>query len=110
MTTQSEAVLEENLVHQLGTLGYAQVVINDEASLLANLKSQLEAFNQNLYSAKEFGAICNHLAKGNIFAKAKTLRDRFLLLRDNGDKSYVRFFNSEQWNQNLFQVTHQVSI
>ena len=45
MTTQSEQVLEENLVEQLQGLGYKKVVIKDESSLIANLKTQLEKYN-----------------------------------------------------------------
>jgi len=43
--TQSEQILENNLVAQLVGQGYAQVAVTDEASMLANLKSQLGAFN-----------------------------------------------------------------
>src|SRR5690606_22749275 len=38
----------------------------------------------------------------------KTLRDRFQLTKENGDSFYVRFFNSEDWAQNKYQVTNQV--
>ena len=61
------------------------------------------------FSDKEFAAILNHLAKGNVFEKAKTLRDRLHLNRDNGESFYVRFFNHEEWQQNLYQVTNQVT-
>ena len=44
---QSEAQLENNLITQLSEkLRYSHVHIHDEASLLANLKSQLETYNQ----------------------------------------------------------------
>jgi type I restriction enzyme R subunit len=109
MTTQSEAILENNLIKQLTGLGYSSVKVVDGDALVANLKSQLEAFNDASYSAKEFDAILNHLAKGNVFEKAKTLRDRFSFTRENGDIAYVRFFDSENWNKNLFQVTNQVT-
>jgi type I restriction enzyme R subunit len=109
MTTQSEAILENNLIKQLTGLGYSSVKVVDGDALVANLKSQLEAFNDASYSAKEFDAILNHLAKGNVFEKAKTLRDRFSFTRENGDIAYVRFFDSENWNNNLFQVTNQVT-
>jgi len=109
MSSQPEAILENNLVKQLTTLGYEYVHVQDEDGILANLKSQLEAFNNTTFSEKEFGAILNHLAKGNVFEKAKTLRDRFQLDRDNGDSFYVRFYNSEDWSKNLFQVTNQVT-
>lgn len=108
MTTQPEVLLENNLIEQLIGLGYGSVKIHDGEALVSNLKSQLEAFNKESYSDKEFDAILNHLAKGNVFDKAKTLRDRFSFTRDNGDTVYVRFFDSENWNNNLFQVTNQV--
>ena len=46
MSHQPEAILENNLVKQLTELGYAQVIIHDEETLLSNLKSQLEQFNE----------------------------------------------------------------
>lgn len=109
MTTQPEAILENNLVKQLAGLGYQRVSILNEAQLLQNLQEQLEVFNQTKFSSREFETILNHLAKGNVFEKAKTLRDRFVITRENGEHFYVRFFNAEDWNQNLFQVTHQVT-
>ena len=106
---QPEAILENNLVKQLTGLGYTYINIHDEAGILVNLKRQLEQFNHTSFSDKEFGNILNHLAKGNVFEKAKTLRDRFQLDRDNGDSFYVRFYNSEDWTKNLFQVTNQIT-
>lgn len=110
MSTQPEAILESNLIKQLEGLKYDRVVIVDEEALLANLKGQLEVFNKTVFSAKEFGAILNHLTKDNVFNKARTLRGRFQLNRDNGQSSYIRFFDSENWHNNLLQVTNQVTI
>ncbi|TQO37520.1 type I restriction enzyme R subunit [Arenibacter algicola] len=109
MTKQPEALLENNLIQQLNGLGYSSVKVPDGEALLANLKSQLEGFNRTTYTDKEFDGILNHLAKGNVFEKAKTLRDRFSFTRENGEVCYVRFFDSENWNDNLFQVTNQVT-
>ncbi|EWH12636.1 HsdR family type I site-specific deoxyribonuclease [Cellulophaga geojensis KL-A] len=109
MSKQSEAQLENNLIKQLVGLGYQNVSIPDGDALVSNLKTQLEAFNNTTFSNKEFDAILNHLAKGNVFEKAKTLRDRFNITRDNGDSFYVRFFNSEDYASNLFQVTNQIT-
>ena len=109
MTKQSETILENNLIQQLVGLGYASVKVPDGNALVANLKAQLEAFNEDIYTDKEFDGILNHLAKGNVFEKAKTLRDRFSFSRENGEIAYVRFFDSENWNNNLFQVTNQVT-
>ena len=110
MSKQSEAILEDNLVKQLDSQGYEKVVIKDENGLLANLKSQLEKHNKTTLSDTEFERILNHLNKGNVFEKAKILRDKFALLKDNSDTSYIEFLDSEHWCQNLFQVTQQVTI
>jgi type I restriction enzyme, R subunit len=106
--SQSEATLESNLIKQLIGLGYKSVLIHDGEALLSNLQAQLEAFNKTKFSSKEFDAILNHLAKGNVFEKAKTLRDRFHLAKEDGTSFYVRFFNNEDWSKNLYQVTNQV--
>lgn len=110
MNRQPEAILESNLIAQLEGLKYDRVVIADEDALLANLKGQLERFNKTVFSAREFDAILNHLSKGNVFEKAKTLRDRFRLNRDDGTSFYVRFYDSEDWANNLLQVTNQVTV
>ncbi|MDP1747466.1 MAG: HsdR family type I site-specific deoxyribonuclease, partial [Bacteroidota bacterium] len=64
--------------------------------------------NKTTFTTKEFDAILNHLAKGNEFVKAKTLRDRFQLNKENGESFYVRFFNNEDWSLKKYQVTNQV--
>lgn len=111
MSKQSEAILEENLVKQLSeTLGYEKVLIKDEESLKTNLKKQLEKHNKTTISDSEFNKILNHLNKGNVFEKAKILRDKFALLKDDGTTSYIEFLDSENWCQNLFQVTQQTTI
>ena len=75
MGHQSEAILENNLINQLVSLGYQSVQIHDAEAFLANLKTQLELFNKTTFTTKEFDGILNHLAKGNVFEKAKTLRE-----------------------------------
>ena len=110
MSHQSEAILEANLIRQLISLGYESVKIHDGDAFVANLKTQLEAFNKTTFSAKEFDAILNHLAKGTVFDKAKTLRDRFVLNKEDGTSFYVRFFNNEDWSKNNYQVTNQVQV
>lgn len=110
MSTQPEAVLEAELVQQLHGLGYERVRIEDEAAILSNLKSQLERFNQTTFSEQDFTRILNHLNKGNLFERAKTLRDRFPLQLEDGTVFYVRFFDAHSPTANLWQVTNQVSM
>ncbi len=108
MSHQSEALLENNLIRQLINLGYESVRIYDSEAFISNLKKQLELFNNTFFTTKEFDSILNHLAKGNEFVKAKTLRDRFALSKEDGTVIYLRFFNNEDWNKNNYQVTNQV--
>lgn len=110
MTTQPEQVLENNLISQLTALGYNSVTIKTEDDLVSNLKTQLEKHNKTTFTASEFDRIVIHLSKGNIFDKAKTLRDKYELRKDDGDIYYVEFINQDFWCQNQFQVTNQVTI
>lgn len=109
MTHQSEQKLEQSLIERLNRLGFGSVVIEDTEALTKNLKTQLEKFNATTFSDDEFTKIQNHLNKGDRFQKAKTLRDRFVLKRDDESDFYVRFFNMEQWCKNEYQVTNQVT-
>ncbi len=110
MTRQSEQALENNLIAQLQELKYERVDIADEASLVANLRTQLQRHNKITFSDKEFAKVLNHLGKGSIFERAKVLRDKFHLVRDDGSSAYVEFFNQKQWCQNQFQVTNQTTV
>lgn len=109
MNTQSEAQLENALIQRLNDLGWASVTIPDNAALEANLRAQLEAHNGLQFSDGEFRTILNHLGKGSTFEKAKTLRDRMALQRDDGTTAYVQFFNGREWCRNRYQVTHQIT-
>jgi len=110
MAKQPEQILEEQLVAQLQKLGYGLVYIKDEKELIANLKTQLEKHNNIQFSPKECERVLNILSKGSVFEKAKTLRQKQHIVRDNGDNLYFEFVNVEHWCQNQFQVTHQVSM
>lgn len=109
MTTQSEAVLEKSLINKLVDDGYERVIIKDEAELKQNLKSQLEKFNQIKLTDEEFDRVLTHLEGGTVFDKAKKLRDRYDLVRDDGIV-YIKFLNKRDWCKNLFQVTNQVTM
>ena len=110
MSKQPELILEEQLIAKLQELGYVLVHIRNEAQLIANLRVQLEKHNHIKLSDKEFEKILNILSKGSVFEKAKTLREKQHIIRDNGDNLYFEFINAEQWCQNEYQVTHQVSM
>lgn len=110
MTKESEYILEENLLQQLVDLGYKKVVIKDEDALISNLKAQLEKHNNCSLTATEFKQVLNDLSKGNIYEKAKTLRDRITYNKDDGSTGYLELINQIHWCKNQYQVTHQISM
>ena len=110
MAKQPEQILEEQLVEQLQKLNYSLVHIKDEKELITNLKCQLEKHNNISFSSQEFEKVLNILSKGSVFEKAKSLREKQHILRDNGDNLYFEFIQTEHWCQNQFQVTHQVAM
>ena len=61
--TQAEQVLEDELVAQLTSMGYTLAAVTDEASMLGNLKAQLEAFNCLMLTAGEFTQVMHYLTK-----------------------------------------------
>lgn len=110
MTTQPEYILEENLVQQLVAIGYQKAVIKDENDLIANLKAQLQKHNNCTFSENEFKQILNELAKGNIYEKAQTLRNKLTYTKDDGSTGYLELINQIHWCKNQYQVTHQVTM
>ena len=107
---QSEAQLEQSLLRRLNGLGYESVAIGNASDLRANLKRQLEKHNEVTLTDAEFARVLNHLDKGNVFERAKILRDRMHLTRDDGSSLYLQFLNTEHWCQNQYQVTNQITV
>lgn len=109
MPHQPEQELEDKLVAQLHGQGYQPVVIRDVADLRANLKAQLEALNDINLSEDEFKQIRNALAKGRVFDKARSLRDRLEVTRDDGTSIHIQLLH-QNWQKNQYQVTQQVTL
>jgi type I restriction enzyme, R subunit len=107
--TESEQQLERNLIQRLTGLGYEPIIISNAVEFTANLKAQLEKHNKIQLSDIEFKLVLNHLDKGNVFDRAKRLRDKMELSRDDGSTFYLEFLNTEHWCQNQYQVTNQIA-
>ncbi len=105
-----EQELEKNLIGQLSSQGYEVISIKDEEDLVVNFKIQLEKFNKIKLSDSEFKKIQVHLAGGSIFEKAKRLRDKFELMTDKGEIKYISFIDKEYMENNIFQVTNQITM
>ncbi|WP_151751934.1 type I restriction endonuclease subunit R [Acinetobacter bereziniae] len=110
MTIQSEQQLENELIAQLNTLGYANVTIKDESALLSNLKIQIEQANGLApLSDPEWKQVISHLNTGTVFERAKNLRDLFPIKFDDGSSRHI-FFLSDDPTKNKYQVTNQITI
>ena len=113
MAYQSEAELEMQFIEQLNNQGYSTVSIPDYDALLDNFKVQFAEFNKDKidksFSAKEWERIFNIIDGKSVFQSAKILRDKFVLERDDGTKTYLSFFDQDA-AKNIFQVTHQTTV
>lgn len=118
MSTQSEAALEAGLIKTLQQMDYEYVQIAEEDNLYANFKRQLEIHNRKRleehgrteFTAEEFEKILIYLEGGTRFEKAKKLRDLYPLDTTNGQRIWVEFLNRQQWCQNEFQVSNQITV
>ena len=118
MSIQSEAALEAGLIATLKQMDYEYVHIAEEDNLCTNFKRQLEIHNRKRleehgrteFTAEEFEKILIYLEGGTRFEKAKKLRDLYPLDTTNGQRIWVEFLNRQQWCQNEFQVSNQITV
>lgn len=108
-TIQSEAILEKQLIEQLVAEGYSRAIIPDEDALIANFRIQFQKHNKVTLTDEEFKRLLIFLDGGNIFDKAKRLRDKYELKRDDG-VHFLEFFNKKDWCLNTFQVANQITL
>lgn len=118
MAIQNEAALENGLIATLRQMSYEYVQLDEENSLYPNFKKQLEIHNKKRlaeagrtsFTDQEFERICTHLEGGTRFEKAKKLRDLYPLDTEDGQRIWVEFLNRNQWCQNEFQVSNQITV
>ena len=118
MSIQSEAALEAGLIATLQQMDYEYVQIAEEDNLQANFKRQLEIHNRKRlaeygrteFTTEEFEKILIYLEGGTRFEKAKKLRDLYPLDTADGKRIWVEFLNRQQWCQNEFQVSNQITV
>ena len=118
MSIQSEAALEAGLIATLQQMDYEYVQIAEEDNLQANFKRQLEIHNHKRlaehgrtgFTDEEFDKILIYLEGGTRFEKAKKLRDLYPLDTADGKRIWVEFLNRQQWCQNEFQVSNQITV
>ena len=99
-------------------MDYEYIQIAEEDNLYANFKRQLEVHNRKRleehgrteFTTEEFEKILIYLEGGTRFEKAKKLRDLYPLDTADGQRIWVEFLNRQQWCQNEFQVSNQITV
>ena len=112
---ESEAKLEEKLIDQLVKQGYKKVQINTVEDLERNFREQINKHNKSRLedkplSDKEFERLMIKISGKGVFQSAKELRQLQDIQRDDGTIAYIELFNTREWCQNIFQVTHQTTV
>ena len=112
---ESEAKLEEKLIDQLIKQGYKKVQIDTVEDLERNFRKQINERNkfrleEKPLSDKEFERLMIKISGKGVFQSAKELRQLQDIQRDDGTIAYIELFNTREWCQNIFQVTHQTTV
>lgn len=115
-----ELTLENEFIDKLVSLGYKRSNIKTYEDLKKNLKEKIYLLNSDKLkeplSDNEFNKIYKYLMNGNRIEKAKLLRSKYRLERDNGESVYIDFFkfsgvsDTEEWCKNIFEVANQIEV
>ncbi|XKE95401.1 type I restriction endonuclease subunit R [Metaplanococcus flavidus] len=113
--TQSEAQLENEMIAQLVSQGFERVSIPSIQELQANFRKQVNRLNEERLngqplSDKEFERLLLKIEGKSVFESAKILRDKEIISRDDDSTLYVLLFDTQNYENNKLQVTHQTTV
>lgn len=118
MSRISEYDVETLFIDRLEGIGYEYVDLKNYDDVLANFRKQLAIFNADKlieakgvaeFSDSEFNRILIHVDNKSVYESAKILRDKYVLMLDNGKTVYLDFFSYDT-DRNIYQVTNQVTM
>lgn len=109
---QSEADLEREFIRLLGTQGYERLVIHNEATLVANLRVQLEKLNSMTFSDTEWERFCRECicnSNEGIVEKARKIQEDHvqILIRDDNSTKNINLIDKKNIHNNSLQVINQ---
>ncbi|MBQ9678881.1 MAG: type I restriction endonuclease subunit R [Prevotella sp.] len=113
---QSEAKLEDSFIRQLRSQGYDYAAhVNDEASLLHNLRRQLEALNEVKLSNKEWERLLPMISNEQMTIQDKTEMIQgkgyiLALTMDNGLTKNIKLLDKHNIYNNRLQVINQYKV
>ena len=109
--TTPERQLEEQLVEKLVGLKYEyRPDIRNRAALEKNFREKFEALNRVRLTDGEFKRLLEEIITPDVFAAARTLRERNSFTRDDGTPLNYTLVNIKDWCKNTFEVVNQLRI
>jgi type I restriction enzyme R subunit len=109
---QSEAALESEFIRLLQTQGYEYLQIHNEASLVTNLRRQLELLNSYTFTDDEWNRFfTERIASSNegIVEKTRKIQTNHvqILRRDDGTTKNIYLIDKKNIHNNRLQVINQ---
>lgn len=107
---QSEAQLERDFTTLLEAQGYEYLTIHDEASLISNLRRQLETLNDYIFSDSEwnqFFSDCIASSNEGIVEKSRKIQTDHvqLLQRDNGSTKNIYLLDKKISSTTVYRLS-----
>lgn len=107
----TEAQIERELIAKLRELKYEyRDDIRDRFALERNFRAKFEALNRVTLSETEFQRLLEKIVTADVFAAAKSLRERDTIERDDGTPLNYTLVNIKDWCKNSFEVINQLRI
>lgn len=109
---QSEAELEREFIRQLTSQGYEYISVHNEASLIENLRKQLELLNDFTFTDSEwdrFFTECIANTNEGIVEKTRKIQDDHIqiLKREDGTTKNIYLLDKMNIHNNRLQVINQ---
>jgi len=106
-----ERQLEEQFIEKLSELKYKyREDIRDRATLEQNFREKFEALNRVTLTTGEFSRLLEEIITPDVFAAARTLRERNSFTRDDGTPLNYTLVNIKEWCKNTFEIVNQLRI
>jgi len=107
----SEQKIEQGFIDKLIELKYTyRPDITDRTSLERNFRERFEALNRVHLTDGEFARLLDEIVTPDVFAAARTLRERNAFTREDGTPLNYTLVNIKDWCKNSFEVISQLRI
>lgn len=107
----SEQKIEQGFIDKLIELKYTyRSDITDRTSLEHNFREKFEALNRVRLTDGEFARLLDEIVTPDVFAAARTLRERNAFTREDGTPLNYTLVNIKDWCKNSFEVVNQLRI